>query len=147
MLPGLTDLSHRPIYLMHVHQPGSRSLLISSLHAAFIIQSYGSVLSPLPGELRRFSDASCLDDPDQGNLSRVLGSVAGIATLRAEGRVGPQLTSHVFGLLKARDVENQSDEDKWLSSDEGAEWVIRTVDDFLDVVSSDLQETQVTVKL
>jgi len=114
---------------------------------SFIIQSYGSVLAPLPGELRSFSDASCLEDPDQGNLSRVLGSVAGIATLRAEGRVGPQLTSHVFGLLKARYIENQSEEDKWLSSDEGAEWVIRTVDDIMDVVSSDLQEAQVTVKL
>lgn len=148
MLPGLADLGHRPTYLMHVHQPGSRSLLISYLlYAAFIIQSYGSVLAPLPGELRSFSDASCLEDPDQGNLSRVLGSVAGIATLRAEGRVGPQLTSHVFGLLKARHIENQSEEDKWLSSDEGAEWVISTVDDIIDVVSSDLQDAQVTVKL
>ncbi|KAF8232429.1 hypothetical protein L208DRAFT_934702 [Tricholoma matsutake] len=114
---------------------------------SFIIQSYGSVLSPLPGELKSFSDASSLDDPDQGNLSRALGSVVGIATLRAEGRVVPQLTSHVFGLLKARYVENQSQEDKWLSSDEGTEWVIRTVDDILDVVSSDVQEAQVNVKL
>jgi hypothetical protein len=117
------------------------------LHAAFIIQSYGSVLAPLPGKLKTSSDASCLDDPDQGNISRALGSVAGIASLRAEGRVGPQLTSHVFGLLKARYVEHQNDEDKWLSSDEGTEWIIRTVDEFLDVVSSDVQEAQVNVKL
>lgn len=138
---------HRPTYLMRVHQASSRSLLISlSLYTAFIIQSYGSVLSPLPGELKGFSDASSLDDPDQGNLSRALGSVVGIATLRAEGRVVPQLTSHVFGLLRARYVEKQSEEDKWLSSDEGTEWVIRTVDEILDVVSSDAQ-AQVTVKL
>jgi hypothetical protein len=89
---------------------------------AFIIQSYGSVLSPLPGA------------DEQGNLSRALGSVVGIACLRTEGRVGPQLTSHVFGLLKARAAQDLSEEDRWLASDEGAEWVIRTVDTLLDVV-------------
>jgi len=89
---------------------------------SFIIQCYGSVLSPLPGA------------DEQGNLSRTLGSVAAVACLRAEGRVGPQLTSHVFGLLKARTAEGLSEEDRWLSSDEGAEWVIRTVDALMDVV-------------
>jgi hypothetical protein len=89
---------------------------------AFIIQSYGSVLSPLPGA------------DEQGNLSRALGSVVGIACLRTEGRVGPQLTSHVFGLLKARTAEGLSEEDRWLASDEGTEWVIRTIDTLLDVV-------------
>jgi len=87
---------------------------------SFVIQSYGSVLSPLPGA------------NEQGNLSRTLGSVVGVACLRAEGRVGPQLTSHVFGLLKARKPEGLSEEDRWLASDEGAEWVIRTVDTLLD---------------
>jgi len=90
---------------------------------SFIIQSYGSVLSPLPGGA-----------DEQGNLSRALGSVVGVACLRAEGRVGPQLTSHVFGLLKARAAEGLSEEDRWLASDEGTEWVIRTVDTLLDVV-------------
>ena len=122
-------------------------MLISySLYVAFIIQSYGSVLAPLSGELKSYSDASDLHDPDQGNLSRALGSVVGIATLRAEGGVGPQLTSHTFGLLKARHAEKQTEEDKWLSTDEGTEWVIRTVDDIMDVVSSGAQ-AQVMVKL
>jgi hypothetical protein len=76
-------------------------------------------------------------DQEQGNLSRTLGSVVGTSCLRAEGRVGPQLTSHVFGLLKARKENSQSEEDSWLSSDEGTEWVIRTVDKFLDVVTSE----------
>jgi hypothetical protein len=93
---------------------------------AFIIQSYGSVLSPLPGGA-----------DEQGNLSRALGSVVGIACLRTEGRVGPQLTSHVFGLLKARAAQNLSEEDRWLASDEGAEWVIRTIDTLLDVVMAE----------
>uniref|UniRef100_A0A0W0FC81 Uncharacterized protein n=1 Tax=Moniliophthora roreri TaxID=221103 RepID=A0A0W0FC81_MONRR len=104
---------------------------------SFIIQSYGAVLSPLPGTVKAFSEASSVDDPDQGNLSRALGSVVGVACLRAEERVVPQLTSHVFGLLKARYVENQSEEDVWLSSDEGAEWVLRTVDEVLDGVKMD----------
>lgn len=96
---------------------------------AFIIQSYGSVLSPLPG---------AADEDQQGNLSRALGSVVGIACLRTEGRVGPQLTSHVFGLLKARAAQdNLSEEDRWLASDEGTEWVIRTVDTLLDVVMAE----------
>jgi hypothetical protein len=67
-----------------------------------------------------------------------LGSVVGTACLRAEGGVGPQLTSHVFGLLKAREEAYlPSEEDKWLGSDEGTEWVIRTVDSIIDVVKSD----------
>ncbi|KAI0049559.1 hypothetical protein FA95DRAFT_833158 [Auriscalpium vulgare] len=102
---------------------------------SFIIQSYGSVLSPLPGA------------NEQGNLSRALGSVVGVACLRAEGRVGPQLTSHVFGLLKARSIEDQSDEDIWLSSDEGTEWVIRTVDALLDVAESEGKEAPRDAKL
>ncbi|KAH8834097.1 hypothetical protein DL96DRAFT_1666954 [Flagelloscypha sp. PMI_526] len=107
---------------------------------AFIIQSYGSVLAPLPGETRNFYDSSSFDDPHQGNLSRALGSVVGIACLRAEGRVIPQLTSHVFGLLKARLLEDQSAEDVWLSSDEGTEWVIRSVDHILDGLESSESE-------
>ncbi|KAI0692654.1 hypothetical protein BC835DRAFT_1356381 [Cytidiella melzeri] len=97
----------------------------------FIIQAYGAVLSPLPG-----------GDSEQGNLSRALGSVVGVACLRAEGGVGPQLTSHVFGLLKARDVEGMSEEDYWLASDEGTEWVVRTVDAILDVVKSEEPQQQ-----
>lgn len=81
------------------------------------------MLAPLPGGVQ-----------EQGNLSRTLGSVVGSACLRAEGGVGPQLTSHVFGLLKARGDESQNEEDRWLSSDEGAEWVVNTVDKISDAV-------------
>jgi len=97
----------------------------------FIIQAYGAVLAPLPES-----------DGVQGNISRALGSIVGTACLRAEGRVGPQLTSHVFGLLKARYVEGLSEEDYWLATDEGTEWVIRTVDAILDVVQPESSEPQ-----
>ena len=67
-------------------------------------------------------------------------SVVGSACLRAEGGVGPQLTSHVFGLLKGRAAESEgyemNEEDRWLATDEGTEWVINTVDSILDVVAS-----------
>jgi hypothetical protein len=85
-------------------------------------------------------------DQEQGNLSRTLGSVVGTACLRAEGRVGPQLTSHVFGLLKARKEDRLCEEDRWLSSDEGAEWVIRTVDTLLDSLTPEADD-EVKVKL
>jgi len=102
---------------------------------AFIIQAYGSVLAPLPG-----------GDLEQGNLSRALSSVVGSACLRAEGGVGPQLTSHVYGLLKARNKENQNEEDRWLSSDDGTEWVVRTVDKISDGLTSG-GESDAKVKL
>jgi len=136
-----------------IYQPHANKLhdKLGSYHPdfiSFIIQSYGSVLSPLSGGTKSYSDTSSLEDLDQGNLSRTLGSVVGIASLRAEGGVGPQLTSHIFGLLKARNMENQTEEDKWLSSDEGTEWVLRTVDEVLDGLSSeDLPDQQVKVKL
>lgn len=102
----------------------------------FIIQAYGTVLAPLPG-----------GDSEQGNISRALGSIVGTACLRAEGGVGPQLTSHVFGLLKARDVEGLSPEDYWLATDEGTEWVLRTVDTILDVVKPEVEVHQAEAKL
>lgn len=105
-------------------------------YLAFIVQAYGTILSPLPrGDLK------------QGNLTRALGSVVAIATLRAEGRVGPQLTSHVFGLLKARYEQNLNEEDKFLSSDQGTEWVIRKVDEIIDAVTAGEQEIPGRAKL
>lgn len=41
--------------------------------------------------------------------------------------------SHVFGLLKARTEQALSAEDRWLSGDEGTEWVVRSVDRIWDV--------------
>ncbi|KAJ7699903.1 hypothetical protein B0H17DRAFT_1047611 [Mycena rosella] len=133
----------RSIYAPHAEKLYDK---LGSYHPdfiAFIIQSYGAVLSPMPGGLKIASDTSSLADPNQGNLSRALGSVVGIACLRAEERVAPQLISHVFGLLKARDVEGKSREDDWLATDEGTEWVIRTVDDIADVVKSEQEDVRV----
>jgi hypothetical protein len=79
-----------------------------------------------------------------------MSSVVGSACLRAEGGVGPQLTSHVFGLLKARAAEGQgyeiNEEDRWLATDEGTEWVINTVDSILDVVAPTPSQPGLEVK-
>ncbi|XP_006460168.1 hypothetical protein AGABI2DRAFT_135421 [Agaricus bisporus var. bisporus H97] len=114
---------------------------------SFIIQSYGTILAPMPGNTKTYLESASAEDLSQGNLSRALGSVVGIATLRSEGRVGPQLVSHVFGLLKARYAEAQNEEDAWLSTDEGTEWVIRTVDEIFDAVSSEGKDDRTQVKL
>ena len=109
-------------------------LLLIELHLhvlAFIIQAYGVVLAPI--DYPSSTPPTAQTDTPQGNLSRTLGSIVGTACLRAETRVGPQLTSHVFGLLKARYEEGLSSEDRWLSSDEGTEWVVRSVDRIRDV--------------
>jgi len=123
----------------NIYEPHAEKLYnkLGSYHPdfiTFIIQAYGVVLSPFPAE-----------DQEQGNLSRALGSVVGTACLRAETRVGPQLTSHVFGLLKARDVDGLSGGDRWLTTDEGTEWVIRSVDRIYDVARG--EESQAEAKL
>ncbi len=65
----------------------------------------------------------------------MLTSLVAVACLRAQTGVGPQVTSHVFGLRKAYgdgsaegegEVEVQGG--RWLAGDEGSEWVLRGVD-------------------
>jgi hypothetical protein len=107
--------------------PPSFAFFIFGSHIAFIINAYGGVLAPLPP-----GDSG---EVPLGDLNRALTSVAGVACLRAEGGVGPQLTSHVFGLLKARNEPDLGAEGAWLASDEGTEWVLRTVDRVIDVVA------------
>lgn len=66
---------------------------------------------------------------------RVLTSLVAIACLRSQTGVGPQVLSHVFGLRKAFEdgtykapgqevIANA----EWLATDEGGEWILRTVD-------------------
>ena len=64
----------------------------------------------------------------------MLTSVAAVACLRAQTGVGPQVTSHVFGLRKAwddgtwkGDVEGE-DSMKYLASDEGNMWILESTD-------------------
>ncbi|KAK4056991.1 hypothetical protein OIO90_001891 [Microbotryomycetes sp. JL221] len=85
---------------------------------------------------------------------RVLTSVIAIACLRAQGGVGPQVLSHVFGLKKAalsleeeesiRQNTNETDDERvtkheraFLTSDEGCEWVLNSVDDIVKLVAGE----------
>lgn len=73
-------------------------------------------------------------------MGRALTSATGIACLRASGGVGPQLISHVYGLLKAHNYEKDAiaagtgKGEEWISTVEGATWVINVVDKLVDIL-------------
>ncbi|QRV76660.1 bZIP transcription factor [Ceratobasidium sp. AG-Ba] len=110
-----------------VYDPHTEKLLakLKSYHpdfAGWIVEhEYGALLSNVPGH---------------EHLSRTLTSAVAVASLRASGGVGPQLVSHVYGLLKARgfDPSTETQDDHWLASEDGARWVISVADAISDVV-------------
>lgn len=64
-----------------------------------------------------------------------------ISCLRAQTGVGPQVTSHVFGLRKAFEdgsFEAKGEEEvkggKWLATDEGSLWILQTVDRIVEAI-------------
>lgn len=95
--------------------------------------------------------AQLLSNPEgveRGKLAevgRVLTSLVAIAALRAQTGVGPQVLSHVFGLRKAvqqgfQEREAEGEEEmrgmEWLAGEEGAEWVLRSVDAIVEKIGS-----------
>lgn len=77
-------------------------------------------------------------------VNRLRTSLVAIAGLRAQGGVGPQVTSHVWGLLKSKNSIAADDEHKkgleWLASEEGALWAVRIVDSIALAVEGNEQE-------
>lgn len=74
-------------------------------------------------------------------VGRVLTSLVAISCLRAQTGVGPQVTSHVFGLRKAfedgsheAEGEERVEGGQWLAGDEGSEWVLGCVDRIVEVL-------------
>lgn len=110
-----------------VYDPHTEKLLakLKSYHpdfAGWIVEhEYGALLSNVPGH---------------EHLSRTLTSAIAVASLRAAGGVGPQLVSHVYGLLKARGFEPaaETEDDHWLASEDGVRWVISVADTISDTV-------------
>ncbi|KAI0595729.1 hypothetical protein F4775DRAFT_568079 [Biscogniauxia sp. FL1348] len=79
--------------------------------------------------------------PRDEKVGRVLTSLIAIACLRAQTGVGPQVTSHVFGLRKAyengdarAEGEDHVEGGEWLAGDEGNLWLLRSVDGLVDVI-------------
>jgi hypothetical protein len=105
-------------------------LFCGALQDFIIHNEYGALLSDPPHDKW----------PTEGRVGRVLTSATGIACLRASGGVGPQLTSHVYGLLKAHNYEEDTaaagtgEGEEWLTTPEGAAWVINTVDKLADAL-------------
>jgi hypothetical protein len=74
-------------------------------------------------------------------VGRVLTSIVAIACLRAQTGVGPQVTSHIFGLRKAYEdgsYKAQGEEEvkggTWLASDEGSLWILKAVDRIVEAI-------------
>lgn len=86
-----------------------------------------------------------LSDPaaaaSQGKIGRVLTSVVAVACLRAQQGVSPQVASHIFGLRNSllpnsgAELEPRVEGVEFLTSDEGAMWVLNEVDRIVAVVA------------
>ncbi|KUJ22904.1 uncharacterized protein LY89DRAFT_607792 [Mollisia scopiformis] len=95
----------------------------------FIVNhEYGALFSD-PPELNR------------GKVGRVLTSVIAVACLRAQTGVGPQVTSHVFGLRKAfedgsanAEGEEVVEGGEWLAGEEGNAWLLQAVDRIVEAI-------------
>lgn len=87
------------------------------------------------------SEYGCLfADPDSqrtAKVGRVLTSIIAVACLRAQTGVGPQVTSHVFGLRKAfadGSAESDIEGGEWLASNEGSVWLLEQVDRIVEAI-------------
>ncbi|KAG8994838.1 hypothetical protein FRB95_007450 [Tulasnella sp. JGI-2019a] len=115
--------------------------LIYTPHTSKLLEKLGTSHPDFPGFIVQHAYGGSLSNRPLPSstpplISRTLVSALAIACLRAQGRVGPQLTSHVLGLLKAANEGGpQTLHERWLSSEEGVEWVIESVDRVCDVVS------------
>ncbi|KAK4687969.1 hypothetical protein P7C73_g2150, partial [Tremellales sp. Uapishka_1] len=111
---------------------------IYSPHHEKLLAKLGDSHPDLPVHILNSHYGPNLADPPQHSIvGRVLTSVIAISCLRAQTGVGPQVTSHVFGLKKAlegADGKGLQGQD-WLVSDEGVEWVLESVDDISRTVT------------
>ncbi|KAL4966332.1 uncharacterized protein BDV14DRAFT_199129 [Aspergillus stella-maris] len=107
-----------------------------------LYEKLGDSHPDLPVHILHANYGALLSDPERttgASVGRVGTSIVAIACLRAQTGVGPQVTSHVFGLRKALedgswkdDKEGESEEGlRWLAGEEGNEWIIRSVDEIV----------------
>ncbi|KAE8444184.1 hypothetical protein EG329_000781 [Mollisiaceae sp. DMI_Dod_QoI] len=87
-----------------------------------------------------FSDPPSAHKPGT-KVGRVLTSIIAVACLRAQTGVGPQVTSHVFGLRKAfedgswkAEGEEEVEGGEWLAGEEGNQWLLQAVDRIVEAL-------------
>ncbi|ORY38315.1 hypothetical protein BCR35DRAFT_311521 [Leucosporidium creatinivorum] len=98
----------------------------------------------LPVHILESHYGALLSNPSDGPpnpVGRVLTSVVAVACLRAQGGVGPQVMSHVLGLMRGMDGKKEGETvevegEAWLASEEGAEWVLGMVDRIVESVAN-----------
>ena len=88
-----------------------------------------------------FADPPELGHTSGAKVGRVLTSLTAVSCLRAQTGVGPQVTSHVFGLRKAFNDGSHNakgelpvEGGEWLASDEGNIWVLKSVDAIVEAL-------------
>ena len=86
-----------------------------------------------------FADPESL--PQGAKVGRVLTSIVAVSCLRAQTGVGPQVTSHIFGLRKALEDgsatapgEVKLEGAEWLASEEGNKWILDSVDSIVEAL-------------
>lgn len=99
----------------------------------------------LPVHILESEYGALLSDPSPNmpgpwQVGRVLTSVLAVACLRAQTGVGPQVTSHVFGLRKAYQDGTAAGEQEvkggeWLAENEGSVWLLEMVDRITEAIS------------
>ncbi|KAJ5407620.1 hypothetical protein N7509_001503 [Penicillium cosmopolitanum] len=99
----------------------------------------------LPIHILNSHYGSLLSDPVRSTgaqVGRILTSIVAVSCLRAQSGVGPQVTSHVFGLRKAledgtwsTDIETEEGA-RWLASDEGNTWILNSVDSIVEAIGN-----------
>ena len=88
-----------------------------------------------------FADPTALGHESGAKVGRVLTSIVAVACLRAQTGVGPQVTSHVFGLRKAYEDgsykakgEFEVEGGEWLAGEEGNMWLLGAVDRIVEAL-------------
>ncbi|KAH9816385.1 hypothetical protein DFH28DRAFT_890941 [Melampsora americana] len=118
-----------------------------------LIEKLSNFHPDLPIHILHSHYGPLLSDPlhSNGPVGRIGTSLIAISTLRATSQLGPQLTSHVFGLKKSADEIKNGEVDglgevgegyRWITSDEGALWVIEAVDKLSKIVKLSQLELQ-----
>lgn len=111
-----------------------------------LFDKLGQAHPDLPVFILNGNYAGLLSDPQAreglASVGRVHTSLVAVSCLRAQTGVGPQVLSHVFGLRKAledgtwkSDPAGEGEEGvKWLASDDGGQWILKTVDSIVETM-------------